>query len=315
MKVKALIMAVMLPMIAVSCNVDDTASLQGTQIGVVVGVVQTRAGYSGTEVLPSEFVIDIVQGEDPKYDYENVMMTLVAGTNRYESELDMLWAGNSRSGLTVKAMTIPYGLTSVDAVNPMYVSVALDQSDAEAVKASDFLVCSSKVDGDVSVSGNNLNMRFRHFMTKLEISYVFGAGLSAQDVTFNNVSLKGVCVEGGYSFAKMAIDYTLYLNEGDVSMYVDEASGCFEALFFPHIPSQNPKLILDLTIAGEQRVLACEITPKSAAGFESGKKYTMTVTIASNSVNPSSIGISSGWDAGTDAGTGTGSNDVTLETE
>ena len=74
MKINTCILAVLLSALAVSCKVDDPALGKDAPIDVVVGVVDTRAGYSGTAVLPDAFVMDITQNALPKYDYRNVMM-------------------------------------------------------------------------------------------------------------------------------------------------------------------------------------------------------------------------------------------------
>ena len=318
MKINTCILAVLLPALVVSCKVDDPALGKDAPIDVVVGVVDTRAGYSGTAVLPDAFVMDITQNALPKYDYRNVMMVREDGTNSYapEADIDMLWADDARNNLSVKAMTVPYGLASVDAESPMTLSVAPDQRDEDDVLASDLLVCTSSNEGDVEVSRNFINLRFRHLLTKLEISYKFGAGIDPGKVTFNSVTLSNICVSGGFAYSSMSFDNSISYGYGDVQMLNDEDESTLEAIFFPYVPSEKPKLVVDITVAGENRLLACEISPKSASGFEAGKRYTMSVTIQNNNISTSSVGISSGWNSGTvNPGTGIGSNDKTFETE
>lgn len=316
MRIKGIIPAVCMLMTGVSCNVNDPELAADQPIGVQAGVVSTRAGYSGTDVLPEKFVMDIDQDGADRYDYLNVLMVRETGSAKYKPSAgtELLWAGDGRNVPQVKAMTVPYGLTSVDASGPMEIKVALDQSTASGVLESDVLVASSN-DGDVNVSVNDVNIRFRHLLSKLEISYGLANGLTASDVTFNSVTLNGICVSGGYSYADMSFDSAVEPGYGDVNMYNDASSGVFEGIFFPYLPSTSPKLVIDMTVSGDRRILTCDVTPLSAYGFESGKKYTMSLSVSSNSINPSAIGISSGWDQGADAGSGNGSNEESFETE
>ncbi|MBR4845326.1 MAG: fimbrillin family protein, partial [Bacteroidaceae bacterium] len=87
---------------------------------------------------------------------------------------------------------------------------------------------------------------------------------------------------------------------GDIAMLVQNGqSPTFEALFFPYNPTENPILTVNATIAGESRVMTCEITPKKS-GFVSGKRYTLTVTINDTAITPTSetFTIDTKWEDG-----------------
>ena len=75
----------------------------------------TKAGYETSEtvtVLPEKFYIEIDQdGNDKDY---RLPLTREPNTNNYQASIELQWKGTDHSNTKVKAMTIPYGLTSVD---------------------------------------------------------------------------------------------------------------------------------------------------------------------------------------------------------
>ena len=85
-----------------SCSEMITADFsdENAQITVKSEVELTKAGYEGTTSLPSEFIMDINQGSDSKYNYSLIKMTKESTGNTYKtaSGTSLLWAkaDNSR---------------------------------------------------------------------------------------------------------------------------------------------------------------------------------------------------------------------------
>lgn len=299
---------VFLVSVLVSACQKPAADVQDADvIQVTAGVADTRAGYYGREELPHEFFMDIKQGEDEDYNYSLVKMTKSAG-NAYKPEegKELLWASKYHGNAAVKAMTVPYGATAIDPDLDTEIAVNPDQSSAENLTAGDILVCDSSVEGDVSFSGANLALRFRHLLSRLEIDYEYGAGLTADKVIFNTVTVSDVCVKGYFDYSSMTLydSMSLYDPEsylGDVKMYNDVENNRLEALFVPFNPSLvTPILTINATIDGVERTFACDLLPKTDSGFESGKCYRMSIKVLSESISLSSLSIQSGWDAQTE---------------
>ena len=73
----------------VSCNEKiDTPEYTDDSNRIVVKTEvegQTKAGYEGTTALPSEFVMDIIQGDSQNYNYSLIRMTKEDTGNTYKS--------------------------------------------------------------------------------------------------------------------------------------------------------------------------------------------------------------------------------------
>ena len=187
------ILAVSATALITACEEQFTSFEGETPITVSTLVSEkTRAGYEGTTSLPQTFVMDIKQGSE-NYDYSLVTMTRDGNTNNYKAPANMLllWKGTDHSTANIKAMTIPYGVNAIDANNAMTVKVHTDQTSDANVKASDLL--GAKTDDGITISGNNINIEFRHLMSKLYVNYEFVKALGDQNPVVNSVTLKNVC--------------------------------------------------------------------------------------------------------------------------
>ena len=160
--------------------------------------------------MPEKFIMDITQSGDAKFNYSLVEMTKDAGSNTYSAPegLELLWADGTHTA-SVKAMTIPMGLTAVDADDVMLVSVSLDQNDASNVAASDLLGATSESNGGITIEGTNINIEFQHLLSKLDVKYSFASEYDENTVVVNSVTFHNICTTGGYSSANMALDATL----------------------------------------------------------------------------------------------------------
>ena len=263
----------------------------------------TKAGYENGVLMPEKFIIDINQGSDSKYNYSLVEMTKSAEGNTYSAPAgtELLWASNSYTA-TVKAMTVPFGLTTVAAQSVMTVKVSVDQDNEDNVAASDLLGASSNHSGDVTISSGNINIKLQHLLSKLDVKYEFSDAFEGNNKTINSLTLKNICTTGGFSYANMALDAT-NLKYGDVKMFHNTSESKAEAIFFPYNPTVNPTLLISATIDGKNYDFSCPVVPKDAEGFITGKRYTMTVTIVGTSVSGTNATIAKGWDSNTEAET------------
>ena len=269
-------------------------------ITVTADVIQhSRAGYEGSKVLPEKFVMDITQTGDAKFNYSLVEMTK-KGTNTYSATdgRKLLWADETHTA-TVKAMTIPFGLTTVDGTNAMPVNVSLAQNTEANVAASDLLGATFS-NGGITIDGATINIEFQHLLSKLDVSYNFADEVEGESVVINSITLQNICTTGKFSYANMTL-VAESLGYGNVAMFQSGTGreGSAEAIFYPYKPTANPTLVINATIDGENCNFSCPVVPKDATnGFIGGKRYTMTVTIVGTSVSGTEATIAKGWDDG-----------------
>lgn len=241
--------------------------------------LHTKAGYEGTSVLPEVFYIDIDQ-DGTEYDYF-LSLSREYNTNNYLSAREMRWSGAANTGIPVKAMIVPNGLSSINRVNPMSVTINQDQSNPDNLKASDLIGASTspKV-GGIDIKDNNINIKFAHLMSKLQIGYT-----KPSDIEITSVVLENTCVKGGYSFKNMNYDPKIQPAYGDVTMFHEPENSAAEAIFFPYTPTGEPKLVVNVTINGENKAFKCPIVLKGGSnGFVGGKCYVMSVTISETGI-------------------------------
>ena len=269
-------------------------------ITITADVIQhTRAGYQSGVMMPEEFVMDITQNGDAKFNYSLVKMTKAEGSNTYSADRDLLWADETHTA-TVKAMTIPMGLNTVDATNVMEVNVSLQQDDESNVAASDLLGATSTSNGGITITGSNINIEFQHLLSKLDISYSFATEIEGESIVVNSITLQNVCTKGGYSYANMALDAT-NMSYGNIAMFHSgDREGTAEAIFYPYKPTVDPTLVINATIDNVDCIFSCPVKLKDANGFISGKRYTMNVSIIGTSVSGTTATIAKGWDTDTD---------------
>jgi hypothetical protein len=222
------------------------------------------------------------------------------GANTYSADRVLLWADDTPHSATVKAMTIPMGLTNVDETNVMEVNVSLQQNDESNVVASDLLGATSTSNGGITIKDSNINIEFQHLLSKLDISYSFDSEIEGESIDVNSITLQNICTKGGYSYATMALDAT-NMSYGNIAMFhsAGDREGTAEAIFYPYKPTVDPTLVINATIVGVEYNFSCPIVPKNASnGFVSGKRYTMKVTIVGTSVSGTTASIAKGWEDG-----------------
>ena len=271
-------------------------------ITITADVIQhTRAGYQSGVLMPEEFVMDISQNGDAKFNYSLVKMTKDEGANTYSADRNLLWADDTHTA-TVKAMTIPMGLTTVDDTNVMEVNVNLQQNVESNVATSDLLGATSTSNGGITITGSNINIEFQHLLSKLDISYSFAFEIEGESIVVNSITLQNVCTKGGYSYATMALDAT-NMSYGNIAMFhssTEDRKGTAEAIFYPYKPTEDPILVINATINNDNCNFSCPVKLNDANGFISGKRYTMNVSIIGTSVSGTTATIANGWDTNTD---------------
>lgn len=270
-------------------------------ITITADVIQyTRAGYQSRGLMPEEFVMDISQNGDAKFNYSLVKMTKEEGANTYSADRVLLWADDTHSA-TVKAMTIPMGLTTVDDTKVMEVKVSLQQNDELNVATSDLLGATSTL-GGITIDGSNINIEFQHLLSKLDISYSFDSEIEGESIVVKSITLQNICTKGGYSYANMALDAT-NLSYDDIAMFhrsTNDREGTAEAIFYPYKPTVDPILVINATINNVNCNFSCPVKLNNDNGFISGKRYTMNVSIIGTSVSGTNATIANGWDTNTD---------------
>lgn len=276
-----------------SCSEMITADFsdENAQITVKSEVELTKAGYEGTTSLPSEFIMDINQGSDSKYNYSLIKMTKESTGNTYKSpeDVNLLWADSKHKNVSVKAITVPFGQTTADAVNPMGISVSLDQTTEDNLCKSDLLY--AETGNGIVIEGDEINISFSHVLTKLCVDYKLSSRLKKTTASVSSITLNNVCVTGGYSYANLDFDNTVAKENGNISMYLDNTRNRAEAVFYPYTPAESPKLIIRVNIGNEYRDIECPVTLKTDGGFEGGKSYKMDIKISGTSLNNLSVAV------------------------
>ena len=284
-------------LLLIACE-EGNSTLQLDAINVTAHVIEpTKAGYDGG-VIPDSFIINVYQGTNPTFNYSLIQMNRDESDNGYVSSESLFWATSDHSEVIVKAMTIPYGLTSIDISNPMEIQVCLDQSSEDNVLSSDLLGATS--DNGVTIEENDIIIGFKHLLTKLEVSYDFDDEFTQNEVSILSVELKNICYSGGYNFSTMSCAATIDLQYGDVVMFHNDNEKNAEAIFFPCAPSESPTLVLNAMIDGKEYTLSCPVTANSDEGFVAGKRYKMDVIIKGTTISGTSATIASGWDTNTE---------------
>ena len=287
-----------------ACNNTDgiIPPLDEQSITVTADVIQhTRAGYQSGVLMPEKFVMDISQNGDTKFNYSLVKMTKDEGANTYSADRNLLWADDTHTA-TVKAMTIPMGLTTVDDKNVMEVNVSLQQNVESNVVTSDLLGATSAPNGGITITDSNINIEFQHLLSKLDVSYSFASEIEGESVVVNSITLQNICTTGGYSYANMALDAT-NMSYGNIAMFhssTEKRKGTAEAIFYPYKPTEDPILVINATINNVNCNFSCPVKLNNANGFIGGKRYTMNVSIIGTSVSGTTATIANGWDTNTD---------------
>ena len=310
MKTKYLAFAAAALMLASCSNDEDFVpqdNLKDAPITVTAGVegMLTRAGHDADN-LPATFYLTVTQTEEvSQYNYTNVEMTKGNGNNYTPSD-NILWKDATRNPF-VSAYTI----------EGTAFTVQTDQSTAENVIASDLLGAikeSGETSDDITITGDNIGISFRHLLCKLDVAFSWGNELA----TATTKTVKSVEYQG------FGTDVTLDRNactitQGETTTYIqayvataDEGvTYLSEAIFAPQVGTA-PKIVITALIDNVERIFTLNVTAPTG-GFVSGNRYTMNVAIGGTTIQTGEIKISKGWvtgDANGDAEGTTGKMDT-----
>lgn len=294
-KISGLITTMAAMICVASCSKDVTEAQESGSYIVVKSSVDTKAGYEGTTVLPDEFIMDVNQGMEAKYNYSLVKMNREPNANTYVTfdNSSLRWAEDDHSKVLIKAMTIPYGLSTVDGSNSMQIKVLSDQTSEENVKMSDLLGATS--DSGISIEGDDINILFSHLLSKLYVTYSYKDDLKNKNIKVNSLSLRNTCISSSYSYAEMKHDNAIDKTFGNISMYHNNSGKVSECIFCPYIPNEYPILAIDLTIDGEDVNFNIPVALKNNNGFVGNKRYKMNIKISSTGVEETDVVIVNDW--------------------
>ena len=293
MKTKYLAFAAAAFMLASCSNDEDFVpqdNLKDAPITVTADVadLKTRAGYDADN-LPAKFYLTVTQTEEAsQYNYTNVEMTKGNGNNYTPSD-NILWKDATRTPFVSAYTTADVTFT-----------VQTDQSTAESVIASDLLGAVSTTEDDVTINGDNISVRFRHLLCKLDVTYSWGTEFdnvttkSIKNVVYNGFGTDAVLdrttatiTSGTYTDAITAFIGKTTVNEVEKDMS--------EAIFAPQ--TGNPKIVITALIDGAERAFSLNVTAPTG-GFVSGNRYTMNVAIGGTVTQTGEMKISKGWENG-----------------
>lgn len=299
MKTKYLAFAALVALLASCSNDEDFTpqadSLKDTPITVtaMVGELATRAGYD-SENLPEKFYLTITQEEgveNSPYNYTDVEMT--KGDDDIYTEPDgvqMLWKNETPSPSAITAYTIDTGTE---------VKVQTDQSTETNVVASDLLgAIYATENSDITITGANIGINFRHLLCKLDITLSWGTELdNAKTKEITGVTISGLNTTATLDRTTAAI--TDGATVADINAYTvtaNEGVTTAEAIFTPS--TANPTITIFTKIDGEERVFS--LTPTAPEdGFTSGNRYTVSITVGGSIVYGVTATVANGWTAET----------------
>ena len=278
-----------------SCNekIDVCDDVAAEQITVISEVSKTKAGYEGTTVLPSKFIMNIDQ-DNSNYNYSLVTMAKVDGnTYREQGNTTLYWASNDHSNVKIKALTLPYGLDKTDFTSVMPISVCEDQRTEENVKKSDLL--GAKTGDGVVIEENEIKINFRHLMSKFFVSYSIKNNVYDSKMQVNSITIENTCIKGGYSYANMDYDNSISKEFGNIQMYHNSSNHTAEAIFFPYIQTEDATLVVNVTINGVNKDLKCPVALNNPQGYIGGNRYKIAVEIDGNSIKSTSVTKVNDW--------------------
>ena len=146
----------------------------------------------------------------------------------------------------------------------------------------------STTDGDVTISGNNISVRFRHLLCKLDVTYSWGTEFGDVTKSIKRVEYQGFGTDVTLDRAACTI------SGGTTTDYIKAyiSGSTSEAIFAPQTGS--PKLVITALIDNVERIFSINVTAPTD-GFVSGNRYTMNVTIGGTATETGGISIAEGW--------------------
>ena len=269
-----LILSVLTCTISCAEKVITDFPAQGDEITVTLQTYPaTKAGYSGTSVLPENFYMEI---SNPSF--AGLMTRADANTNKYNfpTGQNLKWGVADIGQVSVRAITSPDGCYSSGTV-----TLTHDQSTSDKLRKNDLLGASTG--NGIVINNNNISISFNHLMSKLQLAYT-----STVDIA--KIELINICMMGQYDFNTMSYGtYAVPTSANTITMYQDRESKTAEAIFFPYTPNASPMLRIHFDDTGNN-YKDCTISLRHGARFEGGETYMMNISVNRTSITIEGIG-------------------------
>lgn len=275
---------VALVIILTSCTKEVIQQpLAGKPIKVVADVVKpmTRAGYEGTSVLPETFYLSLDQSND-KYDYIDMLMTKSPENNVYTPANQLLWAGSSDAMVTAATFSL---------TGTQNLSVATDQSTADALKGSDHLFMAAR---SVTPSAEGITVDFSHLMSKILITIVLSEEYEEEANPITSIVVKGTVPIRGYTagcgwsdISAIAADIVPLENVYTApTSSQPQATIEYEVLLVPQ-EVEARGFVVSFSIGSRK----FKWTAPTSITLESGCLYTLNITAGKNKVTMGGTGV------------------------
>lgn len=285
-------------LVLASCSNDEVFApqdnLKDTPITVHVAVAElaTRAGYD-TENLPETFYISIDQtGEN--YDYTNVLMKYVDSTwKAYDSdgttEKTLLWASGTET-VSVTAATF-----SLDGAQDLSVDTGPKWNNL--IKKSDHLYMATT--SGIQPSAEGISVNFNHIMSKVILTITLGNEFNEEDNPIADVYFQGTLASRNYNADAWtditdatAVDIRSLKNSyTPIGDGVTNATAEYEVILVPQTVTNG----FAVKIVMNDRFYVW--TSQNAVTLESGKKYTLALTVGKDKVSSATFS-STAWNTG-----------------
>ena len=271
--------ALLATIIATACSEMITPEVpEGAgQITVTAKVgVDVKAGYD-SKTLPGTFFMSINQGSDESFNYDLTMTK--AEDNIYRANRDQLrWASSNHGNVLVNAITLP----SVSGES-VQINLTGEQNTEDKLNANDIL--GAKSGSGVTISGDNIDISFKHLMSKLHVVYE-----SDDNITVTSIMLKNVSMGGVFNFATMSSISSYDPNAAEINMYlnagVQYGIKAAEAIFYPYKPSESvkPSLIVTANVNGTKMISDPIEFAQNVEEFNGGKRYMVKLQVKAEKV-------------------------------
>ena len=197
---KTLLISLLTVCVIAGCSKDGT---QGSSLPLKDNVIYvtaeineplTRAGYDADNL--DEFALMIRNRSNSLYTYNKKMIGAGSSWSAEDGEL-MIWDAE-RTPVDVIALA-PYVETYFDGI--VSTSANFDQSVADNVKASDFLLMKSQVNPDSDLVDGKLKISLDHLMSKLSVKLTVD-GNPADMSKVSGMSINGVLLDGSCNLSE-----------------------------------------------------------------------------------------------------------------
>lgn len=318
MKTKAFMTMAALALMAAGCNNEDEMDNWNGEIRLTSGIeVQTRATHNLDESLKNDETVH-VWVDDAKTPTSNVTRENLYENNQLTKvEGGALTGGTTmyfpKTGNSVNIFALHINATLADntfPVSQLTHKVATDQKSATNGYAKSDLVYAKST--EVVRTSNTVNLTFNHLLSKVEVILKEGNGVTGFLTNLNSLKIMNTKPNAQFTLTKDGPSYG-YNAEHQDGIVISAEGDATEITIDKGVTTKtnilNEAIIVPQTLAASTSFIQIELSAggvftyklESETKFESGKKYTYTIT-----VNQTGLTVTSSianWTAG---GTATG---------